>query len=367
MPPMPVEVADVHPQTVRDQFRALGGIESDEIIQVVSELNALVIALPFTEGQAVGKGALLAQLDDREIRAQAVRAAAQHAQAKANFGRAQKLAEQNAISAQELDDMQTSLKVAEAEADLAQARLDKTRIRAPFAGLVGRRRVSAGAYLQSGDLITELARVDEMRVSFAAPERFAARIRPGVPVTVTTPAYPGHSFAGRVTVVDPIVDPQTRTVQIVARIGNPGRRLRPGMSANVSVTFAERTRALVVPDEAIFAEANQNFVYRVNPDSTVARVAVELGSRDSMHVEVLAGLGLGDRVVQAGHQKLFEGARVIPVPAGMAGMGAGPGEGPGGTQSASAGGGTEAAGNPAAHGAKPAAAGKAVKPSGNRR
>lgn len=327
MPPMPVEVAEVHPQVVRDEFRALGGIESDEIIQVVSELNATVVSLPFVEGQAVAQGALIAQLDDREIRAEAVRAAANHAQAKSNFARAQKLAEQNAISTQELDDQSTALKVAEAEDELAQARLDKTRIRAAFDGLLGRRRVSKGAYLKSGDLITELARVDEMRVSFAAPERFVAKIKPGVEVDVATPAFPAQTFTGKVSVVDPIVDAQTRTVQIVARIANPGRRLRPGMSANVSVTFAERAKALVVPDEAIFAEGNQNYVYKVKPDSSVTRVAVLLGSRDSMHVEILSGLERGDRVVQAGHQKLFEGARVIPVMAGAVSMG-GPGAGP---------------------------------------
>jgi len=329
MPPMPVEVAEVHPQIVRDEFHALGGIESDDIIQVVSELDATVVSLPFTEGEAVGQGALLVQLDDREIRAEAERAAANHAQAQSNFARAQKLAEQSAISAQELDAQGTALKVAEAEDQLAKARLDKTRIRAAFAGMVGRRRVSKGAYLKAGDLITELARVDQMKVSFATPERFVSQIRPGVAVQVATPAFPGETFTGRVSVVDPIVDPQTRTVQIVARIANPGRRLRPGMSANISVTFAERAKALVVPDEAIFAEGNQSYVYKVKPDSSVTRVAVALGTRDSMHVEILSGLERGDRVVQAGHQKLFEGAHVIPVMADAVSIG-GPGAGTGG-------------------------------------
>ena len=313
MPPTPVEVSRVEPQTVRDQFHALGSIESDENVQIVSELSAIVVALPFTEGQSVEKNALLARLDDREFRAAAQRDAAELDRARLAYDRAVKLSEQKVISAQDLDDAQATLKIAEANVALSRARLDKTRIRAPFGGLVGRRRVSPGAYLSTGDVITELARVDEMKVTLSMPERYLGQLHPGLPVTIMTPAYPNESFAGRLSVVDPIVDPQTRTVQLVARIPNVGRRLRPGLSADVSVTFAERTRALVVPDEAVFAEGNRSFVYVVKTDSSVTRTAIDLGSRDSSHVEVLRGLERGALVVRAGHQKLFEGAKVMPV------------------------------------------------------
>ncbi|MEO5617094.1 MAG: efflux RND transporter periplasmic adaptor subunit [Candidatus Eisenbacteria bacterium] len=327
MPPTPVEIADVRPQTVRDQFRALGGVASQDQIEVVSELNATVIELPFTEGQALGRGALIARLDAREFQAESERAEAHRAQAQSNNDRAKKLVAENAISTQVMDDARTALKVAEANAALAKARFDKTRIRAPFAGLVGRRRVSRGAYLRSGDVITDLARVDEMKVTFAAPERYASQLRLGVPVDVTTPAFPNEHFPGRIGVVDPVIDPQTRTVQLVARIPNPSRRLRPGMSANISVTFAERSSALVVPDEAVFAEGNQSFVFVVTDSNTVDRTPVRLGSRDSMQVEILEGLVAGQRVVRAGHQKLFPGAKVMPV--GGAGAPAGPAAGGG--------------------------------------
>jgi len=320
MPPTPVEVAEVRPRTVRDQIRALGSIESDANLEIVSELGATVVRLPFDEGQPVEQGALLAQLDDREFRAEAERADAQAEKARADHARAQKLLEEHAIPQQGLDDARTAMKVADANAALARARFDKTRIRAPFAGLVGVRRVSPGAYLKTGDVITELTRVDEMKVTFAAPERYASLLRSGVGVEVTTPAWPGERFAGRVSAVNPVVDARSRTLQIVARIPNPAGRLRSGMSANVAVTLAERGRALVVPDEAVFAEGNQSFVFLVKPDSTVTRVAVELGTRDSSAVEVVRGLEPGARVVTAGHQKLFEGARVMPVsePAGGA-------------------------------------------------
>jgi len=357
MPPMPVEVAEVRSQTVRDEFRALGTVESDEIIEVVSELNAVVRALPFVEGQPVAEGALLAQLDDREIKAEADRAAAQRDLAKSNHERSRRLLETAAISQQDYDNAGAQLKVAEANAALAQARLDKSRIRAPFPGLVGRRRVSAGAYLKAGDVITDLARVNEMKVSFSAPERYAGSIRPGTPVAVTVPAYPAEAFTGRITVVDPIVNSETRTVALVARIPNQHRKLRPGMSANVAVTLSSRERALTVPDEAVFAQGDQSFVFLVNPDSTVARVAVILGTRDSSRVEITQGLSDGALVVRAGHQKLFDGAKVMPVSSG------GPG-GPGGPGGGAAAGGKPGESKPAAGADKPAGA---PKPGGGAR
>src|SRR5207237_8352651 len=138
-------------------------------------------------------------------------------------------------------------------ADVAQAmaHLEKTRMRAPWAGLAGRRRVSIGAYVKAGDLITELSRVNEVRVQFAAPERYMGQLQPGIHVDVVTPAFPGRVFSGRLAVVDPNVDPDTRSVQLIAKVPNPQHLLKSGMSADVSVTFSERPNALMVPDEAV--------------------------------------------------------------------------------------------------------------------
>src|SRR5580765_4398321 len=315
MPPVPVEVSEVRSQTMRNQFRALGSIEADESVQIVSELNALVKRLPFEEGSSIAQGALIAELDDREIAADAARAEAQTELARTSADRSEKLAEQNVISQGELDAARTGLKVAEANEESAKARLAKTRIRAPFGGVIGRRRVSPGAYLRSGDVITELARIDVMRVRFAAPERYLSDLKRGNAVDVTTPGLPHDHCTGRIRVVDPIIDPDTRTVQLIAQVANPAGTLKSGMSGNVAVTLSERAGALVIPDEAVFAEGTQNFVFVVNADSTVAKSAVQLGTRDSSRVEVLGGLVAGARVVRTGHQKLFPGAHVVPIPA----------------------------------------------------
>jgi membrane fusion protein (multidrug efflux system) len=313
MPPMPVEVAEVKMQVVSEKFEAVGTIEAIEEITVVSEINAAVVDLPFTEGSQINKGELIAQLDDSQIAAEVLSAEALYAQSLATYNRVKKVVEQNAGTPQDLDDALASLKVAEANLKLAQARLDKTRIAAPFSGMIGSRRVSVGSFLRTGEAITELANLNEIRINFSAPERFLAELKRGSEVVVFSPVYPGHEVKGKIIAIEPIIDSDTRTARIVAKVQNPGQKFRPGMSANVSVILSQRPEALTIPTEAVFANGNQSFVYIVNPDSTVAPAPVTLGLQLSDIVEISAGLQQGMKIITAGHQKLFPGAKVLPV------------------------------------------------------
>jgi membrane fusion protein (multidrug efflux system) len=331
---MPVETAVATQERVFEKFDAVGSVEAADAITVVSEINATVVSLPFREGQPVARGALLAHLDDAQLKAELDRTSALRDQAQVTYDRVKTVVEQKAGSEQDLDDAAAGLKVAEANLALAQARLDKARIVAPFDGLVGSRRVSPGAYVRAGEPITELTRVSELKITFSAPERYLATIRTGAKVTVTTTAFPGTTLEGRIDVVDPALDPATRSAQVIARVRNPGGKFRPGMSANVSAVLSERMNALTIPNEAVFAEGNQTFVYVVGPDSTVSRTAITLGTRLSDVVEVVKGLEPGARVVKAGHQKLFEKAKVIPTDSGAPASGAGASAAAGGAAAA---------------------------------
>lgn len=313
MPPMPVEVSRVSVQKVTDKFEAVGTIEAIEAITVVSEIDAAVKALPFEEGGFIRRGELIAQLDDSQLAAEVARTEALLAQSKSTYDRVKSIVEQKAGAPQDLDDAAAALKVAQANLDLAKARFAKTRIVAPFDGIIGARRVSVGKFLRVGDQITDLANIDEIRVSFSAPERFLSRLSRGATVTVSSPAFPGYQSEGEIIVIEPMIDPTTRSAGVVARVPNPERKFRPGMSANISAVLSERPDALTIPNEAVFGSGNQSFVFVVKPDSTVTQTPVKLGTRLPEIVEVLEGLEAGMTVVRAGHQKLFEGSKVMPV------------------------------------------------------
>jgi membrane fusion protein, multidrug efflux system len=316
MPPMPVQVAEVTAGTVENRYSVVGTLEAVEAVTVVAEINSRVVALPFREGQPIARGALIAQLDDTELAAEVARAEAQVAQRRSSYDRIRTVADQGAGTPQDLDDADAVLKIATADLAMARARLAKTRITAPFAGTTGARKVSVGAYVNGGVAITDLARIDELRVAFTAPERMLGRLKQGSPVTVTTTAYPDHVVQGTIDVIDPSLDAGTRAAHIVARVTNPNGLLRPGMSADVSVVLESREQAMSVPSEAVFVQAGQPLVYVVQADSTVAPRPVRLGLRETDTVEILEGLAPGDRVVRAGHQKLFPGAKVLPLPVG---------------------------------------------------
>lgn len=313
MPPMPVEVAQAVRQSVSDRFEAVGTIEAIEAITVVSEIDAAVVKIPFPEGQFVRRGELIAQLDDAQLAAEVQRAEALHEQSHTAYERTKAVVDQKAGTPQDLDDAAAGLKVADANLALARARFAKTRIVAPFDGIVGARQISVGTFLRAGQAITELANIDEIRVNFSAPERYVSRLNSGAEVIVSTTAYPGYVLKGKIIAIEPVLDAGTRSARVVARVANPGRKFRPGMSADISVVLSERPNAITIPNEAVFANGNQSFVFVVKSDSTAARVPVTLGTRLADVVEVVQGLEPGVRVVRAGHQKLFEGARVLPI------------------------------------------------------
>ncbi len=255
MPPMPVQTADVAAGTVENRYSVVGTLEAVEAITVVAEISGRVVALPFREGQPIARGALIAQLDDTELAAEVARAEAQVAQRQSSYDRIRLVADQGAGTPQDLDDADAALKIAAADLAMVRARLAKTRITAPFAGITGARKVSVGAYLTGVVPITDLARIDELRVVFTAPERMLSHLQQGSPVTITTTAYPDHVLQGTIDVIDPSLDPDTRAAHIVARVNNPDRLLRPGMSANVSVILESRDQAMTVPSEAVFVQA----------------------------------------------------------------------------------------------------------------
>lgn len=175
-PPMPVEIARASLQKVTDRFEALGTIEASEAITVVSEIDGTVQGLPFQEGSFIRKGDILAQLDDSQPAAELARAEALHEQSHAMYNRVKAVVDQKAGTPQDLDDAAAGLKVADANLSLARARFEKTRVLAPFDGIIGARKISVGTFLRAGQPITELADIDNIRVNFSAPERFLSQL-----------------------------------------------------------------------------------------------------------------------------------------------------------------------------------------------
>jgi membrane fusion protein (multidrug efflux system) len=199
--------------------------------------------------------------------------------------------------------------VAEAALALVDARLAKTEIKAPFAGVIGLRVVSVGDYVKEGADVVNLESIDPLKVDFRVPEIYMRQVQVGQTLTVTLDALPGNTFEGKVFAVNPLVDAAGRVVVIRAIVANPDTSLRPGMFARVRLITRDEKEALVIPEQAIVPQGDEQYVFRV-VDGKVARVKVEIGQRRDGKVEITKGLGAGDVVVTAGQLKLRDGMPV---------------------------------------------------------
>ena len=229
--------------------------------------------------------------------------------AQSKYQRAVDLAKQNFISGQAKDEAENNLRVAEAAVALADARLAKTEIKAPFGGMIGLRVVSVGDYVKEGADVVNLEAIDPLKVDFRVPEIYLSQVQVGQTLNVALDALPGKTYDGKVIAVNPLIDAAGGSIVIRAQVRNSDTALRPGMFARVTLITRDEKDALVIPEQAIVPQGDEQFVFRV-VDGKVARVKVDIGQRRDSHVEVLKGLTRDDVVVTAGQLKLRDGMPV---------------------------------------------------------
>ena len=309
---MPVEVAPVIVGPVTDSVSAVGNLEANESVMIRPEILGRVIRVNFQEGQPIEKGKILIELESGELTAQLAQAEASVEIARLNYDRMKRLIANDNVSKQELDQTATNLKSAEANYKLFQERLSKTKIRSPFSGYLGTRRVSPGDYVQPGRDIVNLEDLTTLKMNFMVPEMVFSRLAGGQQVEVRVDAFPGQLFRGAVYSIDPRVEELSRTVRVRANIPNPDVKLRPGMFANVSLVLGHVDHALLIPEEAVVPQQDKTFVFRVE-DKTARLTEVKLGARERGMVQALDGVQAQDVVVRAGHQKIRDGMPVTAI------------------------------------------------------
>lgn len=288
-----------------------GTLRHEREASVRAQMAGSVLQTYVDQGQAVAGGTVLARIeaggsDDTYLSARSSVTAAQNGLANATreLSRAQRLHEAGAIAERELEMAQSAVTnaravVADARARMASAakQLGNATVRAPFAGVVGQRSVSAGDVVQPGTLLFTVVDPGSMRLEAAIPVEQLSDVRVGLTVKFSVSGYGAREFLGRVTRVSPVVDPVTRQVQIVASIPNAGRALVGGLQATGRLSTSTRN-GLVVPDAAIDERGSAPAVLRVKR-GIVERVTVALGARDEAGelVEITMGLVAGDTLL----------------------------------------------------------------------
>jgi membrane fusion protein (multidrug efflux system) len=317
--PVPVEVVELKPVRVLESITAVGSLRSNESVVLRPEVSGRIATIGFRDGQPVKRGQLLIGLDATLNEAEVAQARAEFDLANSNLKRTEDLASKNFVSSSAQDQAASSVQVAVAKLKLAEARLAKMRIIAPFNGVAGIRTVSMGDYVKDGAELVNIEDIQTLKVDFRLPERYFTQLKAGLPVEVSADALPGTRYSGTVDAINPRVDASGRSLEVRAKLGNTDGRLRPGMFARVRVLLGDRPNALMVPEEAVVPLGDDFFVYTV-ADGKARRVLVKLGVRRDAQVELLEGAAAGDKVVTAGIRVQRDGqpVRVVGATAGAA-------------------------------------------------
>lgn len=317
-----VETVTAAVEDVEVVLEAVGIVEASEEAEIRPQVDGTVAEVLYREGARVARDELLVRLDDAKpvAKLDLARAALDSAKARLRLAeqrlhRGRQLIAQDLISREAFDQLESehlAAKAAVREEDaavtLAARELDDYHIRAPFDGRVGARLIDVGNYVQKGDALVVLMQTDPVEVEFKLPDQNAERLRTGISVRVSPPPSK-TTLEGEISFVNPRVDPNTRMLDVKARVANPDDLLLDGQFVEVSLLLDVRKGQVVIPEEALVTLDGKLAVYVVE-NGVAQQRSVALGMRLPPRIEVLSGVAAGEVLVIGGQHRLHDGARV---------------------------------------------------------
>ncbi|MBL7861165.1 MAG: efflux RND transporter periplasmic adaptor subunit [Cyclobacteriaceae bacterium] len=303
-----VDALVIVPTLLDNKLNVTGSVLPNESLEIKSEVSGKITAILFREGNQVRKGDLLIQTDDDEIVAQLEKQKYNQKLNEDNEFRQRKLLEKDAISQEEYDNALNRLNTTVADIRLLQAQLSKTRIRAPFEGIIGLRFVSEGAYISPSTVIATLYNISPAKIEFAIPGRYSTQVTPGKKIRFTIESDL-QLYEGEVYAIEPRIDPDTRTLKIRALADNKAGNLLPGQFVKVELILESIPNAILVPTEAVIPEQAGKKVY-ILENGKAKEVFIETGIRTANSLEVISGLKAGDTLLTTGILQLRQGLDV---------------------------------------------------------
>jgi membrane fusion protein (multidrug efflux system) len=322
VPPATVSTMTAHAQDWQEAVTGVGSLRAVRGVDLSTEIAGLVRRLNFVSGADVAPGAVLVELNSDAERAQVdtLKVAVELAEITLNRDREQLTVQ--AVSQATIDNDEADLRSKKAQLAQMRATLEKKTILAPFAGRLGITTVAPGQYLNAGDKIVSLQAINPIYLDFYLPQQQISRVTRGQPVTVTTDAWPGRDFAGKISALNSTVDAATRNIQVEATISNPDRALLPGMYAKVNVQIGGVQRFITLPQAAVTYNPYGASVFLAQPSGpakagagepalVASQTFVTLGPTRGDQVAVIKGIQEGDTVVTSGQMKLRPGTPLI--------------------------------------------------------
>lgn len=324
--PLLVETAVAGTRDIEVTLDAVGTAYASGQVDIRPQVSGTLLTAPFVEGDHVDAGQVLAELDASKPKASLALAQAKLDSARARLavaterlGRYRSLAAEDLVSREEYATLESEQKAAaaavrehEAEVRLAERNLEDYTLRAPISGRIGIRYVDTGNFIESGTVLATLVEADPIEVLFTVPSAQMQGIVVGMDAEIRgTDAARTVLAKGRVRVIDPRVNVETRMVNVKALVPNPDDKVKPGQFVGVTLVRERRQDAVVVPEDAVIPYSGKTWVYVVE-DGIATRREVTLGQRLPAYVEIPTGLAAGETIVTRGQHRLTDGAKVEP-------------------------------------------------------
>lgn len=288
----------VEPRSESENVEVPGSLLPVEETQIRPEVTGRIVQLGIQEGSLVQKGALLVKLFDQDLQAQLKKLQVQLDISVRTVERQKDLLAINGISQQDYDLSALAVDNLKADIETTKIAISKTEIRAPYNGKLGLRNVSLGAYVSPSDILTSIRQVDQLKLEFSIPEKYAKEINVGYIVKFRVDGGEKDHTA-KVYATEGNVDPVTRTLRIKSIVKENHRELLPGVFAKVDLQLGSVTNAMMVPTQAVIPRARDKQVLLLRKDS-VKFLTIETGIRDSTYVQIIKGLNKGDTIVTTG-------------------------------------------------------------------
>ncbi|SHE75059.1 RND family efflux transporter, MFP subunit [Microbulbifer donghaiensis] len=310
----PVKVATVSSDRESSRRQFAGRVKAVQTVDLSFQVGGKLDQLQFREGEIIPKGKLIATLDDRDFLRRVKEARVNLGLLEKTLARQRSLADRNVISQQQLDETETNYDLAKVTLEKAQQDLAYTKLQAPFDALVTRKLVENYTNVQPGQGIVRLQNVSEVRIQVSVPEKLLAtanRERVGA-ITAAFEFLPGREFPLEYREHQAEADSVTQTYIVELGMPRPENvQILPGMTARVNLTLNQARGELWVPLSAVQNSADGSpFIWLIRDDQSVSKTPVELGRTNGDVVEITAGVEPSMKLVAAGGQHLYEGAKV---------------------------------------------------------
>ena len=310
--PTRVKTQVVSPSMVDNAQTYVGMVEESEAIAVSFTGMGVVKRVLVREGQTVGKGQLLAEMDDTQARNLLSGAQAQMTQANDALARYKMLHDNGSLPEVQWVEIQSKVAQAQSQLEVAKKNLADCRLIAPVGGVIGKKLIGAGETALPSQAVVSILDISSVKVKVAVPEAEIGGINAHTPTNIFVEAING-SYQGGLIEKGVQADALTHTYDIRINVSNGHRKLLPGMVANVRFA-AEGSQAVgskMIPVTTVQKKTDgSKFVWTVAKDSTAHRTTVTTGQTQGNYICIINGLNIGDRVVTEGYQKLSEGTKV---------------------------------------------------------